>query len=60
MEEYTNYMKDAYKWYNDLKKKKDKSQLELSFIINIEESHKLAILENYHAKIMEDSFQNQN
>jgi len=47
MEDYTNYLKDAYKWYNETKQLETKTRRQLQAILMIEERHKLSILEEY-------------
>jgi len=47
MEDYTNYLKDAYKWFNETKQLETKTRRQLQAILMIEERHKLSILEEY-------------
>lgn len=50
---YTNHLQNAYDWYNTMRKKEDKSSLEISYIITIEEKHKMEIIKQYHVWIRE-------
>jgi len=48
---YTEYLKQCYDWYNDLRKKENKTSLEISYIIAIEERHKMEIINQFQTFI---------
>lgn len=48
---YTIHLKSAYDWYNSTRAKENKTPLDLSFIIEIEEAHKMEIIKQYHKSL---------
>lgn len=44
---YTQHLLDAYKWYDKLKSKENKTSDDITNLIIIEERHKMSILEMY-------------
>lgn len=44
---YTNYLQSAYDWYNNLRDKENKTSQEISYIIAIEEKHKMEIINQF-------------
>ena len=48
---YNSHINDAYAWYFGIKEKANKTHLEWSYLVSIEEAQKRAVLEYYQKNI---------